>query len=234
MCSFLASKCDVSRVLESRIEKIRSICTSGVRAMKELDDTLQKKSSSNLEQIKSTICAQTMAVENFLITAVSESEEIIRDIKNSLDEQKQLATLSAQQQEEGIVVYQSKVLGLQRSLVSTQAISEATTDFFNDLCYHSSKFLTTIEQNYTESSQKLSAFEKIFQVSKAMRNMDSENTEVKKMLEQEMVNIQNISADARKEWKGYIEKVESQFLEDTFSAAETKAAIEAIFPFSLP
>ncbi|KAF6164371.1 hypothetical protein GIB67_037528 [Kingdonia uniflora] len=105
-----------------------------------------------------------MAVENFLITAVSKSEEIIRDIKNSLDEQKQLATLSAQQQEEGIVVYQSKVLGLQRSLVSTQVISEATTDFFNDLCYHSSKFLTTIEQNYTESSLKLSAFEKIFQV----------------------------------------------------------------------
>ncbi|KAF6144546.1 hypothetical protein GIB67_037533 [Kingdonia uniflora] len=64
-------------------------------------------------------------------------------------------------------------------------------------------------------------------ISKAMRNMDSENTEVKKMLEQEMVNIQNISADARKEWKGYIEKVESQFLEDTFSAAETKAAIES-------
>ncbi|KAF6164369.1 hypothetical protein GIB67_037526 [Kingdonia uniflora] len=247
MCSFLASKCDVSRVLESRIEKIRSTYTSGVRVMKELDDTLQKKSSSNLEQIKSTICAQTMAVENFLITAVSKSEEIIRDIKNSLDEQKQLATLSAQQQEEG----------LQRSLVSTQVISEATTDFFNDLCYHSSKFLTTIEQNFTESSQKLSAFEKIFQeqsareeklavekiaailrtltsnktymVSKAMRNMDTENTEVKIMLEQEMVNIQNISADARKEWKGYIEKVESQFVDDTFSAAETKAAIESNF-----
>ncbi|KAF6137743.1 hypothetical protein GIB67_040451 [Kingdonia uniflora] len=57
--------------------------------------------------------------------------------------------------------------------------------------------------------------------------MDTENTEVKIMLEQEMVNIQNISADARKEWKGYIEKVESQFVDDTFSAAETKAAIES-------
>ncbi|KAF6144543.1 hypothetical protein GIB67_024006 [Kingdonia uniflora] len=68
---------------------------------------------------------------------------------------------------------------------------------------------------------------KAYMVSKAMRNMDTENTEVKKMLEQEMVNIQNISADARKEWKGYIEKVESQFLEDTFLAAETKAAIES-------
>ncbi|KAF6134244.1 hypothetical protein GIB67_010043 [Kingdonia uniflora] len=235
----------VSQVLESRIEKMRSTYTLGVRAMKELNDTLQKKSSSNLEQIKSTFCAQTMAVENFLSTAVSEYEVIIRDIKNSLDEQKQLVTLSAQQQEEG----------LQRSLVSAQVISEATTDFFNDLCHHSSIFLTTIEQKYTESSLKLSAFEKIFQeqstreeklalekiaailrtltsnktytVSKAMRNMDTENTEVKKMLEQEMVNIQNISVDARKEWKGYIEKVESQFVADTFSAADTKAAIES-------
>ncbi|KAF6165527.1 hypothetical protein GIB67_015850 [Kingdonia uniflora] len=47
------------------------------------------------------------------------------------------------------------------------------------------------------------------------------------MLEQEMVKIQNISVDARKEWKGYIEKVESQFVEDTFSAADTKVAIES-------
>ncbi|KAF6164373.1 hypothetical protein GIB67_037530 [Kingdonia uniflora] len=131
--------------------------------------------------------------------------------------------------------------GLQRSLVSKQAVSEATTDFFNDLCYHSSKFLTTIEQNFTEQSareeklaeEKIAAIlrtltsNKAYMVSKAMRNMDTENTEVKKMLEQEMVNIQNISADARKEWKGYIEKVESQFLEDTFLAAETKAAIES-------
>ncbi|KAF6144803.1 hypothetical protein GIB67_038902 [Kingdonia uniflora] len=164
-----------------------------------------------------------MAVENFLSTAVSEYEVIIRDIKNSLDEQKQLVTLSAQQQEEG----------LQRSLVSAQVISEATTDFFNDLCHHSSIFLTTIEQKYTESSLKLSAFEKIFQeqstreeklalekIAAILRTLTSNKTYT-------MVKIQNISVDARKEWKGYIEKVESQFVEDTFSAADTKAAIES-------
>ncbi|KAF6174907.1 hypothetical protein GIB67_026395 [Kingdonia uniflora] len=136
----------LSQVLESRIEKMRSTYTLGVRAMKELNDTLQKKSSSNLEQIKSTFYAQTKAVENFMSTAVSEYEVIIRDIKNSLDEQKQVVTLSAQQQEEG----------LQRSLVSAQVISEATTDFFNDLCHHSSIFLTTIEQNSNkvDSSRK--------------------------------------------------------------------------------
>ncbi|KAF6164375.1 hypothetical protein GIB67_037532 [Kingdonia uniflora] len=189
-------KIDDQEVMGSRLkrgisfEKFQQkyIYTSGVRAMKELDDTLQKKSSSNLEQIKSTIYAQTMAVEIFLITAVSESEEIIRDIKNSLDEQKQLATLSAQQQEEG----------LKRSLVSKQAVSEATTDFFNDLCYHSSKFLTTIEQNFTEQSAR-----------------------------EEKLAVEKIAAILRTLTSNKAYMVESQFVEDTFLAAETKAAIES-------
>ncbi|KAF6156692.1 hypothetical protein GIB67_017828 [Kingdonia uniflora] len=151
--------------------------------------------NSILERAKELCSSLSNASED--ITAlhskiVSEYEVIIRDIKNSLDEQKQVVTLSAQQQEEEQSTREEKL-----ALEKIAAI------------------LRTLTSNKT------------YTVSKAMRNMDTENTEVKKMLEQEMVNIQNISVDARKEWKGYIEKVESQFMEGTFSAADTKAAIES-------
>lgn len=43
---------------------MRDTFTSGVSAMKELADTLQMKASSDLEQLKSTIYAHIMAVEN--------------------------------------------------------------------------------------------------------------------------------------------------------------------------
>ncbi|PIA52990.1 hypothetical protein AQUCO_01000689v1 [Aquilegia coerulea] len=244
--SFLASKCDASRVLESRIEKVKVTYNSGVHAMKELAVMLQKESSSNLKQIESTILAQTLAVENFLVTAVKESEEVIQDIHGSLDEQKQLLAFSAQQQEDG----------LKRSLLSAQVISKETIEFFNNLHCSFSKLMKMIEEDQMEKSQQLASFGKTFQaeslieeklaldkiavilrtltskktdmVSKAMRNMDEENIEVKGRLEQKMFDVQKASSNAQRDWSEYIGNVQRQFVEDTFSAAEIGVTMESI------
>lgn len=53
-----------NKILEVRIEKVKDTFTSGVSTMKELADALQMKASSDLEQLKSTIYAHMMAVEN--------------------------------------------------------------------------------------------------------------------------------------------------------------------------
>lgn len=58
--------------------------------------------------------------------------------------------------------------------------------------------------------------------------MNSVSIEEKKTLQQEMFGMQQISTSAKKEWNAYIEKVESQFQEDTFSAADTRATMENI------
>ncbi|KAJ4972271.1 hypothetical protein NE237_005370 [Protea cynaroides] len=241
--SFIASKCDATKVLESRIEKIKDTYTSGVGLMKELANTLQNKASSNLEQIKSTISAHTMAVEKFLLTAVLEAREVISEIQSSLDAQKQLLSFSARKQDEG----------LQRSLASAQLVSKATFDFFNDLHQHVSKLMTILEDTQMEKSHQLASFKKRFQeesareeklaleriaiilttltskkgamVSEAVRTMNDTSTEEKKRLKQEMSNMQQVSADAKQKWNEYIEKVQSHFLEDTFSAAETRATM---------
>uniref|UniRef100_A0A5B7BVW2 Kinesin motor domain-containing protein n=1 Tax=Davidia involucrata TaxID=16924 RepID=A0A5B7BVW2_DAVIN len=242
--SFLASKCDVTQILESRIKKMTEIYTSGMEALKKLADSLQMKASSDLEQIKSTISCQTNAVENFLKTAISEAKDIICDIQSSFNEQRQLLAFSAQQQEEG----------LHRSTVSAQVISKATVDFFNDLNHRASKLMTILEESQIDKSNQLATFEKMFKeeaareekqaiekivailatltakktamVSEASKNIQESTIQGNKQLLQEMSNMQQVSADAKKELNEYIEKVKSQFLEDTFISAETRATME--------
>ncbi|KAI3871163.1 hypothetical protein MKW98_015063 [Papaver atlanticum] len=246
ICSFLASKCDASNVLESRLEKIKDSYSSGILAMKELAQTLQKKASSDLKQIESKVSDQTMAVENFLTTAVSESEEVIHDICNCLDEQKQHLALSTRQHEEG----------LQRSLVSAQVISRATIDFFDDLNQRTSKLVTILDETQAEKSHQLAAFEKAYQeesakeeklalekiaeiigtltskktsmVSVALKNFDEENIEVSKRLQNEVFEVQHVSEDAKNNWNEYSETLRKNFTEDTFAAAESKANMENI------
>ncbi|XP_057970666.1 kinesin-like protein KIN-5B [Malania oleifera] len=242
--SFLASKCDATQALESKIKKMTETYASGVLAIKELTDTLQRKTTSDLEQIKSTILAQTMGAENFLVTAVSEAKEVICNIQNSLDEEKQLLAISAQKLEEG----------LHRTLVSAQMISKATVGFFNDLHHRASKLMTTIEESKFEKFQQLAAFEKMFKeeaareekvamekialiletltskktamVSEASRNIQNSTTRENKRLQQEMSNMQQVSANAKEELCKYAEKMKTHFLEDTFSSAETRATME--------
>ncbi|KAF8397540.1 hypothetical protein HHK36_016458 [Tetracentron sinense] len=242
--SFIASKCDATKVLESRIKKMTDTYNSGLGALKELADTLQTRATSDLELIQSTISSQIMAVENFLTTAVSEAKEVICDIQSSLDEQKRLLDFSAQQQEKG----------LQKSLVSAQVISKTTIDFFNDIHDHAFKLMSILEESQTEKFHQFAAFEKKIKeesareeqvafkkiaailatmtskktamVSDALRNIEGKSIEEKKRLEQEMFNMQQVSVDAKKEWSEYMEKVVSHFLEDTFSAAETNVTME--------
>ncbi|KAJ0962271.1 hypothetical protein J5N97_030099 [Dioscorea zingiberensis] len=110
--SFLVAKSEATRNLELRIAKIKDVYTSGVQGMKKLANVLEEKSSSDMEQMKLSISAQMIAIENFLVTAIAEAEHVLSDVQTSLVEQKELLVFSAQQQE----------MGLQQSLVSTQVI----------------------------------------------------------------------------------------------------------------
>lgn len=243
-CSFLASKCDATQGLESRINKMKETYTSGVAVLKEFAGTLRRKASTDLEQMTSTISSQAMAVDNFLIAAVLEAKEVICDIQNSLSEQKEMLAFSAQQQEEG----------LQRTLVSSQVISKASVDFFNDLHHRASKLMTTLEGSQKQKFHQVETFEKMFKEESAreeklamekiaviLANLTSKKTamvsetsryiqdscmEENKRLQQEISNMQQIAVHAKKEVGEYLGKVEKHFLEDTFSAAENMAVME--------
>ncbi|KAG8649247.1 kinesin-like protein KIN-5B [Manihot esculenta] len=244
--SFLASKCDATQILESRIKKMAETYTSGVAAMKELASTMQRKASSDLEHINVTISSQTMAVEHFLSTAVLEAKEVIEHIQNLLDEQKQLIAVSAQRQEEG----------LKRSLVSSQVISKATTDFFNDLNCHASKVLTALQESQVKRIHQLVDFERMFKegaareekqaleniaeilatltsrkaamVSEVSRNIQDLTIQETKRFQQDMYSMQQVSSDAKEEINRYAEKAQMHFIEDTFSVAESRVVMEKV------
>ncbi|KAM7509768.1 hypothetical protein LguiB_008643 [Lonicera macranthoides] len=244
VCSFLARKCDLTQVLESRIKKMTEAYTLGVTTLKELADTLQRKASSDIEQMKSTVSSQVAAVENFLKTAISEGKGVVCNIQESVNEQRQLLILSAQRQEEG----------LHRTMVSAQVISRATVDFYNELSHHASKLMTVVEENQIYKSNQLATFEKKFKeeaareeklamekiaailatltadrtamVSKASRNIEDTNIQESKLLREEMSNMHQVSAVAKEGLNEYIEQVKSHFMEDAFASAEIKATME--------
>ncbi|OMO72729.1 hypothetical protein CCACVL1_17628 [Corchorus capsularis] len=242
--SFLASKCDATQALESRIQNMTETYATGVATMKELANTMQKKASSDLEQMDSAVSSQISATEQFLVTAVLEAKEVIEGLQNSLNEQKELLFFSARQQEEG----------LQRNLISVQEISKATVDFMSDINNQASKLMTTLEETQTKKSQQLTSFEDRFKeeaardekqalekiaailatltsnrtamVTEASRSMKESGLQDNRILQQQVSVLQQVAADAGKEMNKYTAKMERHFMEDTFLVAESRGIME--------
>lgn len=241
--SFLASKSDVAQALESRIAKMTDVCTSGVAILKELAEAMQMKSYSSLEQMTCTISVQAASAEKFLSTAVLEANDVNSEILNSLSEQRLLLANSAQKEEER----------LHRALASARGISGATVDFFNDVSSHASNLAEMLMESQKYKSNQLAEFVKMFKdeaakeeqlamqkiaatladlttkrvaiVSEASKNIENINLQENKVFLQEMSKMQQVSATANKELNDFAERMKIQFIEETFTSAETKAMI---------
>ncbi|XP_024983935.1 kinesin-like protein KIN-5B [Cynara cardunculus var. scolymus] len=243
--SFLDIKHAKTQVLESRIKNITDTYTSGMTVLKDLVDTLQIRASSDLVHMKSRISDQIMAVENIFKNAVLEVKNATCDIQNSINDQKQMLALSAQQHEEG----------LHKSLMSAHEISRATIDFFNDLSQRATKLMAVLEENHKTRSHQLAAFEKKFKedaareehlaieniseiirnltakqtsrVSEASRKIDHLSSQDNKILLQDISNMLQVSDDGKAEVNGYIEKAKARFTENTFISTENRALMES-------
>ncbi|WCJ28250.1 ATP binding microtubule motor family protein [Euphorbia peplus] len=244
--SFLASKCDATELLESSIKKISETYTSGIVALKEVANTMQCKASSDLDHIYATTSSQKMTIEHFLGKAVTEAKEVIEQIQNMLNEQKQLLAVSAQKQEEG----------LKRSLMSSKVVTKATMDFLNDINYQSSKIMAVYQESQMKATNQLTEFDKKFKeesareekqalqniaeilaaltskktamVSEASKSIQNLSRQEYKRFELEMSSMQQVSADAKEEISKYSQKVESDLIGDTFSAALSRDVAEDI------
>ncbi|XP_072958976.1 kinesin-like protein KIN-5B isoform X2 [Typha angustifolia] len=247
MSTFLANKCEAAKCLELRIEKTKEIYTSGVRQMKELCNTLQKKSVSDLEELNLKFATQRMAVENFLVTAASEAEQVLSGVQLSLAELKDLLVFSSQQQE----------MVSQRNLASTQAISRTALDFYSDLEICASRLMKHIEEHRMDKLLWQADFEKAFQevsakqekeavdkiaevlasltttktnmVSEAISRLMDKCSEESNKLQLDLSCMQRVSDNTKKQWIAYIEKIESQFYEDASSTAKIKSNMENVF-----
>ncbi|KAM7255154.1 hypothetical protein ACFE04_020395 [Oxalis oulophora] len=241
---FLASKCDATQVLESRIVNMTQTYSCGAAALKELMNVMQKNTISDLDQINSTVSTQMKTVEHFLETAVLEAKDVLADIQNSINEQKQFFAFSTKEQEEG----------LQRSLMSAKIMSEATLNFFSNLNHQAAKVMEILEESRNGKSQQLANFEKMFKeeaakeekqalakisailanltstktnmVREASRSIQVSVTDDNTKLQKEMSRMQYITSDGKEELGKYLQTVETQFMKDTFSVAESRALME--------
>ncbi|THU60131.1 hypothetical protein C4D60_Mb07t09390 [Musa balbisiana] len=245
--SFVAAKCEAAKCLDLKHERLKSIYSSGILHMKELAGALQHKAFSDLEETRSTMFAQMIAVENFLVTVASEAEQVLHDIQISLSEQKDLLDFFVQQQ----------ATGLQRNLVSTEAISKTTIHFFHELQRQVSKLLKNLEHDQLEKSRRLAAFEKNFvdlsaredkaafekisliftnlmklkmqMVSEVLGNVNDTNAEDSRRQQVEVANMQLTSDNAKKSWINYIQRVESQVRDDAASIMKIRTTMDNVF-----
>ncbi|KAJ8899958.1 hypothetical protein K2173_019663 [Erythroxylum novogranatense] len=242
--SCLAIKCDATKVLQSRILKVKETYNSGVASLKELARSMQMKASSDLDQINAKVASQVQAIEHFLGTMVCEANGVIEDIQKSLTEQKELLAFATLQQEEGF----------KHSLTSTQAISKAMLDCFSDLHHQASKVMAVLEENQVGKIHQLANFENKFKedamieekqalekiaviltaltskktamVSDASRTIQEATVQENRRLQEELSNMQQVSSEARGQISNHVEKVEQRFMEDTFSISESRAVME--------
>ncbi|KAL1209971.1 Kinesin-like protein KIN-5B [Cardamine amara subsp. amara] len=237
--SFLAHKYDATRDLELRIGKTADTYTSGISALKELSEMLQKKASSDLENMNSSIVSQIEAVEQFLTTSAKEASEVAQDIQNSLNDQKKLLALSARQQEQGLI----------RSMRSAQEISNVTSTIFSNIYNQAHGVVEAIRASQAEKSRELTSFEMKFKeeakreekqalndISLILSKLTSKKTEMvsdashkirehdiqeEKRLEDQMSGMQQVSIGAKEKLCDYLKEAKTHFMENTITSAES-------------
>ncbi|CAH2058909.1 unnamed protein product [Thlaspi arvense] len=243
--SFLAHKYDATRDLESRIGKTADTYTSGIVALKELSEMIQKKASSDLENMNSSIGSQIEAVEQFLIASATEAAKVSQDIRDSLNDQKKLLALAARQQEQGLI----------RSMRSAQEISNTTSTIFSNIYNQAQGMVEAIRDSQAEKSRQLAAFEMMFKeeaerekkqalddislilskltskktamVSDASRSIQEHDLQEEKRLQEQMSGMQQVSIGAKEELCDYLKKAKTQFTENTIASAESITVMDS-------
>ncbi|CAO2839605.1 unnamed protein product [Amaranthus hypochondriacus] len=244
LCSFLTSKDDATKHLESIVQKIETIHTSTIEASREFNGVLQRQALGDLECINSSISRQTVDMEKLLDSWMVEAKDVIYNIQSSLSKQKEMLVFSSQEQEQR----------LQRTLDSAQRITKATTGFFDDICGCASELLSNLEERQSKSHTYLKKFEKIFEeqsakeeqlaiekivtalatlrtnkialVSEGLRKIDESALEDKKACQENLSRIQHASVSAKNALNVHMENIEGNFLTDLYLLTEINGSMK--------
>ncbi|KNA11537.1 hypothetical protein SOVF_134130 [Spinacia oleracea] len=234
MWSFLACKDDATKNLESIVEKIAEVHTSTITTLREFSGTQQRKASTDLEYVNSSICSQTVDMNKLLDSLIVEANDVICNIECSLSKQKELLVFSYQQQEQG----------LQRTMDSAQEITKATLGFFDEICRHASELTNNLEESQTRNHNYLKKFEKVFEeqsvkeeqqaiekivsalgtlrtnkaalVTQALRNINETGLKDYVACQKNLSKIQQASTAAKNTLNGHMENVEGNVLTDVY------------------
>ncbi|CAI9770527.1 unnamed protein product [Fraxinus pennsylvanica] len=246
MQSFVLTKTEATEELRSRLEKLKTMYGSGIKALDGLAGELDGNSGSTFGHLKSEVSKHSSALEELFKGIGSEADVLLHDLQNNLNSQKTKLTAYAQQQREAHT----------RAIATTRSVSQITINFFKTLDMHASKLGEIVEEAQTSNDQKISELEKKFEecsareesqlLQKVAELLADSNSRKKKLvqsaivglrenaasrtnkLQQEVSIMQDTTCSIKDEWTTFMEKAESHYLEDTASLASGKEDMKGI------
>ncbi|XP_022849070.1 kinesin-like protein KIN-5D [Olea europaea var. sylvestris] len=246
MQSFVTKKTEATEELQGRLEKLKIMYSSGIKALDDLAGEFDENSGLTFGRLNSKVSKHSSALEELFKGIGSEAGMLLRDLQNNLRSQKTKLTAYAQHQRESHT----------RAIATTRSISHITVGFFKTLDMHASKIGEIMEEAQTTNDQKLSELEKKFEESSACEEnqllqkvaelLADSNSRKRKLvqsaidglrenatsranrLKQELSIMQDTSCSIKEEWTAYVEKAESHYLENTSSVAREKEDMEGV------
>eukprot|EP01018_Ginkgo_biloba_P020856 Gb_32401 [translate_table: standard] len=246
MQSFVCTKTEATEELRSRVEKLKTMYSSGIRGLHDLANALDENSLMTFGRLNSTVSMHASSLEDLLGKTVLEADGILSDLQSALSKQESKMASYAQQLREGIL----------RTIESTRVISKINTDFFETLERHASKLSQFVEETQIIHDRKLDELEKSYEecaaneekqlleklaemlasstarktelVQSAVRNLRESAINKAHELQQGMLNMQHVTSDIQTQWNLYMKQAENHYVEDTTSVATGHCCMEEI------
>nr|XP_010937758.1 kinesin-like protein KIN-5A [Elaeis guineensis] len=247
MQSFVSTKAEATEELRTRVEKLKLMYGSGVRALDDLAGELDRNSQSTFGKLNSQVLMHSSALEDCFKGIALEADQLLNELQTSLSTQEDKLAAFAQQQREGHL----------RAVETTRSISVISSNFFHTLDVHASKLSRILEETQTVQDQQLRELEKKFEecsaneekqllekvaemlasssarkkrlVQTAVDNLRASAADRTSSLQKEMSTAHDFTASIKEHWKVYMKETEKHYLEDTAAVESGRSCLQEGF-----
>ncbi|XP_068637848.1 kinesin-like protein KIN-5D isoform X1 [Aristolochia californica] len=244
MHSFVSTKTEATEELRQRVENLKTMCRSGIRALDDVAGELNGNSHQIFGNLNSEVSKHSSQVEDLFKRVALEADTILGELQTGLANEEEKLSAYANQQRKGYA----------RAVETTRSISGITVNFFKTLDTHASKLGRLLEESQTVHDQKLCELEMKFEecaaneekqlLQKVAEMLACSNARKKKLvqtavsslrqsaasktteLQQEMSTVQDVAFSVKGQWTAFMEETESHYLEDIAVVEDGKQSIE--------
>lgn len=246
MQTFVSTKAEAAEDLRQRLEKLKTMYGSGIKALDSLAGELEGNSELTFGDLNSEVSKHSSAIEELFNQFANEADALLNGLQRGLNDQEEKIVAYAQKQSEAH----------SRTVETTRSISKVTLNFFNTLDTHASKLTCIVDEAQTVNEQKLSDLERNFEecaakeerelLEKVAELLAASNARKKELvqaavtglresaasrtsqLQQEMSTMREDTSTVKDNWTVYVDVTESQYLEDTFAVENGKKGLEGV------
>ncbi|KAL0344591.1 UNVERIFIED_CONTAM: Kinesin-like protein KIN-5A [Sesamum radiatum] len=208
--SLLTSKAAAMEELHKQIQDLKDLYRSSVKRLDDSAEELYQNSELAFSRLRSELSVHSSCIMDLIMKSSSDADTISNGLKVNLNNLGSRIESFIQQQHENHM----------RTYQTSKSISESLLSFFKTLRIYIFKLTLTEHNIQTITSQKLHALTQTFEIQTAVDDILESARERTEKLNQEISDVQNITADAEEKWTNYIERTEGNY-------GENSAAIEA-------